>query len=68
MSFLSFFCPKNDKRKRIEKNLNPSFSVRRMILALDRLPSGRAYLHPHMDRTKIFKTMTKGNILTSINI
>lgn len=59
MSFLSFLCPKNDKRKRIEKNLNPSFSVRRMILALDKLPSGRAYLHPHTDKTNIFKTMNE---------
>ena len=69
MGFLSFFCPKNRmKRKRIEKNLNPLFSVRHMVLALDELPLGRACLHPHMDRTNIFKKIAKINMITKFNI
>lgn len=55
MGFLSFFHPKNRMEKRIEKNLNPLFSVRHMVLALDKLPPGRACLHPHMDKTNILK-------------
>jgi len=69
MGFLSFLRPKNRmKRKRIEKNLNPLFSVRHMVLALDKLPPGRAYLHPHMDRTKVLKKIVKINMVTKINI
>lgn len=69
MGFLSFFCPKNRmKRKRIEKNLNPLFSVRLMVLALDKLPPGRACLHPHTDRTNIFNKLEKKNMITNFNI
>ena len=69
MGFLSFLRPKNRmKRKRIEKNLNPLFSVRHMVLALDKLPPGRACLHPHMDITNILKKIVKINMITKINI
>jgi len=62
MGFLSFFCPKNViQRKRIENNLNPSFSVRHMILALDKLPPGRAYLNPHTDKTSLLNIFEKRN-------
>jgi len=69
MGFKSFFSPKNRmKRKRIETNLNPLFSVRHMILALDKLLPSRACFHPHTDRTSIFKKIVKKNMITNINI
>jgi len=68
MGFLSFFYPKNRMEKRVEKNPNPLFLVRHMVLALDKLPPGRAYLHPHMDRTKVLKKIVKINMVTKINI
>ena len=66
MGFSSFFLPKN--RKRIEKNPNPLFLVRYMILALNKLLPSRACFHPHMNTTNILKKNEQINMITKINI
>ena len=68
MGFFSFFSPKNREKKRIEKILNPLFSVCLMILALDKLLPSRACLHPHMDKTKIGENIFTKNNLIKFNI
>ncbi len=68
MGFFSFSALKIEIKKRIEIILNPLFSVRLMILALDKLLPSRACLHPHTDKSRIDKNIFIKKTLTKFNI